>query len=237
MRRRFGAWMYRSRRVLTVVTVVAGLLILLIAHAEFPGIWITYWQNQAQPCGTVGYSGARGGSDGDPQAATTCFLQAYTQCHAATLFESLGDVNTRSWDTYLIEPPLLAAGGHSHRATAARGWRSLLLDPDESRHLAQKCCAGVHACLGRVCGCGAALVRPALLRLRHVRRPLCGHGAAQPVTARAGLRRYPGAAAAPAYTPDLSGRVRTRRRDLLFACATNVSAGLGRSYGDVSGGE
>src|SRR5260221_4544620 len=116
MRRRFGAWMHRSRRVLTVVTVlavVAGLLILLIAHAEFPGIWITYWQNQAQPCSTVGYVGARGGSDGDPQAETTCFLQAYTQCHAATLVEPFGDVNTRSWDTYLIEPPLLSAGGHT----------------------------------------------------------------------------------------------------------------------------
>jgi hypothetical protein len=113
MRRRFGAWIHRSRRVIAVVTVVAGLLVLLIAHAEFPGIWITYWQNQAQQCGTVGYFGARGGSDGDPQAATTCFMQAYTQRHAATLVEPFGDVNTRSWDTYLIEPPLLAAGGHT----------------------------------------------------------------------------------------------------------------------------
>src|SRR5260221_216004 len=116
MRRRFGAWMHRSRRVLTVVTVlavVAGLLLLLIAHAEFPGIWITYWQNQAQPCGTVGYYGAMGASADDPQAETTCFLQAYTQCHAASLFVSLGDVNPPSTYTYLIVPPLLAAGGHT----------------------------------------------------------------------------------------------------------------------------
>jgi hypothetical protein len=114
MRRRFGAWIHRSRRVLSVVTVVAGLLILLIAHAEFPGIWITYWQNQAQPCGTVYYDtedwslGA-----GDTQAATTCFLQAYTQCHAATLVEAAGALFIRSWDTYLIEPALLAVGGHA----------------------------------------------------------------------------------------------------------------------------
>jgi hypothetical protein len=113
MRRRFGAWMHRSRRVLAVVTVVAGLLILLIAHAEFPGIWTTYWQNQAQPCGTVGYVGARGGNDGDPQAATTCFIQAYTQCHAASLFESIRSLNPPSTYTYLIVPPLLAAGSHS----------------------------------------------------------------------------------------------------------------------------
>jgi hypothetical protein len=113
MRRRFGAWMHRSRRVLAVVTVVAGLLILLIAHAEFPGIWITYWQNQAQPCGMVQASGDGSVSADDPQAATTCFMQAYTQCHAATLVEPFGDMNTRSWDTYLIEPPLLAAGGHT----------------------------------------------------------------------------------------------------------------------------
>jgi len=113
MLRRFGAWIHRSRRVLAVVTVVAGLLILLIAHAEFPGIWITYWQNQAQPCSMVQASGEGSVSADDPQAATACFMQAYTQCHAATLVEPFGDVNTRSWDTYLIEPPLLAAGGHS----------------------------------------------------------------------------------------------------------------------------
>ncbi len=113
MLRRFGAWKHRSRRVLAVVTVVAGLLILLIAHAEIPGIWTTYWQNQAQPCGTVQASGDWSLGADDAQAATTCFLRAYTQCHAATLVELVSDPITRSWDTYLTEPALLAVGGHS----------------------------------------------------------------------------------------------------------------------------
>jgi hypothetical protein len=114
MLRRFGAWMHHSRRVLTAVTVVAGLSLLLIAGADVvQGIGITYWQHQAQPCGTVYYDtedwslGA-----GDTQAAATCFLQAYTQCHAATLVESVGTI-FRSEDTYLIEPALLAVGGHA----------------------------------------------------------------------------------------------------------------------------
>ena len=57
MRRRFGTWRHRSRRVLTmvtVVTVVAGLLLLLIARADVvQGTRISYWQQQAQPYGTV----------------------------------------------------------------------------------------------------------------------------------------------------------------------------------------
>ncbi len=114
MRRRFGAWMHRPRRVLAMVIVVAGLLLLLIARADVvQGIGITYWQHQAQPCGTVYYDtedwslGA-----GDTQVAATCFVQAYTQCHAASLVELVGTI-MRSEYTYLIEPALLAPGGHA----------------------------------------------------------------------------------------------------------------------------
>jgi len=113
MLRRFGAWIHRSRRVLAVVTVVAGLLLLLIAHAEFPGIWITYWQNQAQPCSMVQASGDGSVSADDPQAATTCFMQAYKQCHAASLVESSPPLWPLSTNTYLIVPALFAVGGHS----------------------------------------------------------------------------------------------------------------------------
>src|SRR5712691_6095111 len=114
MRRRFGAWRHRPRRVLAVVTVVAGLLLLLIARADVvQRIGITYWQHQAQPCGTVGYDGDWSISAGDSRAATTCFLRAYTQCHAASLIESVSDPITRPGDTYLIEPALLAVGGHA----------------------------------------------------------------------------------------------------------------------------
>lgn len=114
MRRRFGAWMHRPRRVLAVVTVVAGLLLLLIARADVvQGIGITYWQHQAQPCGTVYYDALDWSiSAADSQAATTCFVQAYRQCHAASLVESVGTI-FRSEYTYLIEPQLLALGGHA----------------------------------------------------------------------------------------------------------------------------
>ncbi len=117
MRRRFGAWMHRSRRVLTVVTVVtvvAGLLLLLIARVDVQGrVGIAYWQHQAQPCGTVYDGGDWSASAGVTQAAPTCFLQAYTQCHAATLVEPVGEIPPQSEYTYLIEPALLALGGHA----------------------------------------------------------------------------------------------------------------------------
>jgi hypothetical protein len=113
MRRRFGAWMHRSRRVLAVVTVVAGLLLLLIAHADVQGIWITYWQNQAQPCSTFQAPGEGQDSAGDPQAATTCFMQAFKQCHAASLVESSPPLWPLSTNTYLIVPALFAVGGRS----------------------------------------------------------------------------------------------------------------------------
>src|SRR5258706_1004723 len=103
MRRRFGAWRHRPRRVLAMVTVVAGLLLLLIARADVvQRIGIAYWQHQAQPCGTVYDGGDWSITTSDSQAATTtCFLQAYTQCHAATLVELVSDPITRPGDTYL----------------------------------------------------------------------------------------------------------------------------------------
>jgi len=114
MRRRFGAWMHRPRHVLIIVTVVAGLLLLLIARVDVQGrVGIAYWQHQAQPCGTVYYDDLDWSiSAGDSQAATTCFVQAYRQCHAASLVESVGTI-VRSEYTYLIEPQLLALGGHA----------------------------------------------------------------------------------------------------------------------------
>lgn len=46
MLRRFGAWMYRSWRVLAVVTLVAGLLALLLVHADVRGrVGIAYWKS------------------------------------------------------------------------------------------------------------------------------------------------------------------------------------------------
>ncbi len=114
MRRRFGAWMHRSRRVLAVITVVAGLLLLLIALTDVvQGIGITYWQHRAQSCGTIYDGGDWSVGPGDTQAAATCFLRAYRQCHAATLVEPVGEIPPRWEYIYLIEPALLAVGGHA----------------------------------------------------------------------------------------------------------------------------
>jgi hypothetical protein len=125
MRRRFGAWMHRPRRVLAaviVVTVVAVLLLLIARADVVQGIGITYWQHQAQPCGKVYYdAGDWSLGASDSQAATTCFLQAYTQCHAASLIESVGQVAPSEY-TYLIEPALLALGGHTCSIQVSHGY-------------------------------------------------------------------------------------------------------------------
>jgi hypothetical protein len=115
--------MHRSRRVLAVVIAVAGLLLLLIARADVvQGIGITYWQHQAQPCGKVYYdAGDWSLGASDSQAATTCFLRAYTQCHAASLIESVGEVAPSEY-TYLIEPALLALGGHTCSIKVSHGY-------------------------------------------------------------------------------------------------------------------
>jgi hypothetical protein len=93
---------------------VAGLLLLLIARVDVQGrVGIAYWQHQAQPCGTVYYDALDWSiSAADSQAATTCFVQAYRRCRAASLVESVGTI-FRSEYTYLIEPQLLALGGHA----------------------------------------------------------------------------------------------------------------------------
>ncbi len=113
MLRRFGAWMYRSWRVLAVVTLVAGLLALLLVHADVRGrVGIAYWKSQAQACGSLLVVNGHV-SSGDPQAATDCFMQAYTHCRAATLVKRVFDIDDPQRYTYLIEPQLFAGGAHS----------------------------------------------------------------------------------------------------------------------------
>jgi hypothetical protein len=71
---------------------------------------MAFWQSQAQACGTLYVVNGRVRS-GDPQAATTCFMQAYAHCHAATLVESFNVENTDR-NTFAIEPVLLVDGAH-----------------------------------------------------------------------------------------------------------------------------
>src|SRR5258708_32149436 len=107
MRRRFGAWMHRSRRVLTVATVVAALLLLLIARVDVQGrVGIAYWQHQAQPCGTVYDGGDWSASAGVTQAAPTRSLQPYTKRHPATLVEPVGVIPPQQEYTFVNEPAL-----------------------------------------------------------------------------------------------------------------------------------
>ena len=113
MLRRFGASMRRSWRMLAVVTVVAGLLALLLVHADVRGrVGIAYWKSQAQACGSLLVVNGHV-SSGDPQAATDCFMQAYTHCRAATLVKRVFDIDEPQRYTYLIEPQLFAGGAHS----------------------------------------------------------------------------------------------------------------------------
>lgn len=112
MLRRFGAWMRRHWHVLAAVVMVAGLLILLIARGDFQGIGIAYWQSHAQQCGTLQVVEGNV-SSGNPQSAATCFMQAYSHCRAAELVESSASLDTPPTYTYLVEPQLLANGGHA----------------------------------------------------------------------------------------------------------------------------
>jgi hypothetical protein len=73
---------------------------------------MAFWQSQAHACGTL-YVVNGSVSSGDPQAATTCFMQAYAHCHAATLVESVFDLDVPPTYTYLIEPQLFAGGAHA----------------------------------------------------------------------------------------------------------------------------
>ena len=112
MLRRFGTWMYRYRRGFAMAILVAGVLaLLLLTHGGFRGIEMVFWQSQAQACGTLLVVDGRV-SSGDPQAATTCFMQAYAHCHAATLVESFSGLDTSNTDTFAIEPVLFAGGAH-----------------------------------------------------------------------------------------------------------------------------
>src|SRR5258706_10707426 len=111
MLRRFGTWMYRYRRGFAMAILFAGLLtLLLMTHGGFRGIEMVLWQSQAQACGTL-YVVDGHVSSGDPHAATTCFMQAYTHCRAATLVESFNVENTDR-NTFVIEPVLLVGGAH-----------------------------------------------------------------------------------------------------------------------------
>jgi hypothetical protein len=111
MLKRFGTWMYRYRRGFALVILVAGVLaLLLMTHGSFRGVEMAFWQSRAQACGTLYVVDGRV-SSGDPQAATTCFMQAYTHCRAATLVESFNVENTDR-NTLVIEPVLLVGGAH-----------------------------------------------------------------------------------------------------------------------------
>jgi len=115
MLRRFGAWMYRYAVAIELAILVAGVLALVLnADGGFRGIEMAYWKSQAQACGLLSEyaDGLRRGSYGDPQAATTCFMQAYAHCHAATLVESFTGTDTRETYTFAIEPVLIVGGGH-----------------------------------------------------------------------------------------------------------------------------
>src|SRR5260221_7743318 len=111
MLKRFGTWMYLYRRGVAKAILVAGLLtLLLMTHGGFRGIEMVFWQSQAQACGTLYVVDGRV-SSGDPQAATTCFMRAYTQCHAATLVESF-NVDNSDTVTFVVEPVLIVGGAH-----------------------------------------------------------------------------------------------------------------------------
>jgi len=115
MLKRFGTWIYNYRRGLAMAILVAGLLaLLLMTHGGVRGIEMGFWQSQAQACGTLSHWVRMDGpgSSGDPQAATTCYMQAYAHCHAATLVESFSGVDTSNRGTFVIEPVLFAGGGH-----------------------------------------------------------------------------------------------------------------------------
>ncbi len=127
MLRRFGAWMYRYAVAIELAILVAGVLALVLnADGGFRGIEMAFWKSQAQACGLLSEyaDGLRRGSYGDPQAATTCFMQAYAHCHAATLVESFSGVDTSNRGTFVIEPVLFAGGGHHARFSLIRppGW-------------------------------------------------------------------------------------------------------------------
>jgi len=114
MLRRFGAWMYCYRRGFAVAVLAAGVLTLLLTHGCFRGVEMAFWQSQAQPCGTLSHWVRMDGpgSSGDPQAATTCFMQTYAHCQVATLVTSFSGVDTSDRDTFVIEPVLFAGGAH-----------------------------------------------------------------------------------------------------------------------------
>jgi hypothetical protein len=113
MLRRFGAWIYRYRGGLPAAILVAGVLALVLnADGGFRGVEMAFWKSQAQACGTLVVVSMRG-SSGDRQAATTCFMQAYAHCHAATLVESFSGVDTSDAYTFAIEPVLFAGGTHA----------------------------------------------------------------------------------------------------------------------------
>ncbi|SRR5260221_8463005 len=116
MLRRFGAWMYRYAVAIELAILVAGVLALVLnADGGFRGIEMAFWKSQAQACGLLSEyaDGLRRGSYGDPQAATTCFMQAYAHCHAATLVKSFTGTDTRETYTFAIEPVFFAGGGHA----------------------------------------------------------------------------------------------------------------------------
>jgi hypothetical protein len=103
--------MYLYRRGFAMAILVARVLALpLKLYRGFRGIEMVFWQSQAQACGTL-YVVHGSVRSGDPQAATACFMQAYAQCHAATLVESFSEDNTTR-DTFVIEPVLFVGGAH-----------------------------------------------------------------------------------------------------------------------------
>src|SRR5258706_13818941 len=94
-----------------LATVAAGLLALpLKLYGGLRGVEMAFWQSKAKACGTL-YVVHGSVRSGYPQAATTCFMQAYAHCHAATLVESFSEDNTAR-DTFVIEPVLFVGGAH-----------------------------------------------------------------------------------------------------------------------------
>src|SRR5258706_9741947 len=96
-----------------LATVAAGLLALpLKLYGGLRGVEMAFWQSKAKACGTL-YVVHGSVRSGYPQAATTCFMQAYAHCHAATLVESFSGVDTSDTYTFAIEPVLFAGGAHA----------------------------------------------------------------------------------------------------------------------------
>lgn len=95
-----GEWL---RRHIVQLTILAVVLVLLVACCNLPAWPTMLWYAVGHDCGAV-QMGVAHVTSSDATRAETCFAQAYQRCSAAKLAASFTDVDSKASYTFVIEP-------------------------------------------------------------------------------------------------------------------------------------